>query len=656
MSNCFTPIRGRRMRVTRVDSLGRPVPGLCSTIVTSGYVKVDMKAQIEDGDETTVKTAGGDLCVSEKACDQLKWLEVDIDFCSVDPDLFAMINPTWTKLSDYQGQTIGWEESHDYSCDAGIALEIWSDVTGFTPTDPNAEGAWVYYLLPMVIGGTLGDMTVENGAVTFTLSGRTKKGNAWGRGPYNVMANPPDGRCGPLLTPVDPNAPRRIMLTTCPPPAAVCGCQPLSSIDGPVTTVTEVTTDTTRLTVHAYADGVGPFTIDWGDGTVEDLPGGLVGKVHRYGAAGTYVIAVSPTNDRTNATYTTLTVPFTGAPGVQPLLLSVNEDTSDTTRKTAHIQWDNTGFGTVRIDYGDGSPVAAGQVEAGTISHAYPSSGTYTLTITDETDSSRTVTRTVSVPFGLLLTVAEDVTDSVDHRAVLLTVDNTGRGSVKVNWGDGTALSLNPGDNATVSKHKYATAGTFTITATDVDEPSRTGSASVTVPYAPTVTVTQDTTDPHKMRVSLVADNHSHGPVTIDWGDSSSAGTNPGNGSTPTTHTYTNEGTYTIVVTDADNSTYTTSHPVTVPYSGAPALSASVVESSPNDVSRRKVTLTWDNQGEGPVSILWGQPSSGETPTSGADAASLDHLYTSAGTFTITVSDASNPTRNHTLPVTVPFS
>jgi hypothetical protein len=644
------------MRVTRVDALGRPVPGLCSTVVTSGYVKVNMKAQVDSGDETTVKTAGGDLCVSEKACDQLKWLEVDIDFCSVDPDLFAMINPTWTKLVDYQGQTIGWEESHHYSCDAGIALEIWSDVSGYTPTDPNAEGAWVYYLLPFVVGGTLGDLTVENGAVTFALSGRTKKGNSWGRGPYHdIMANAPDGLCGPLITPMDPNAPRRIFLTTCAPPPAVCGCQPLSSVDGPAVTVAEVTSDTTRLTVHAYADGVGALTIDWGDGTVEDLPGGLVGKTHRYGAAGTYVIGVSPTNDRANATYTTLTVPFTGTTPSQPLLLSVTEKTSDATRKTATIAWDNTSFGTVRIDYGDGSPVASGQVETGTLDHTYPASGTYTLTITDETDSSRVATRIVGVPFGLLVTASEDIADSVDHRAVLLTVDNTGRGSVKINWGDGTAQSVNPGDNSTVSRHKFAGAGTYNITVSDIDEPSRTGSASVTVPYGPSPTVTEYTTDLDRMSVSAVVNNHGHGSVSIDWGDSSGVGTNVGNGTTPTTHQYSNEGTYTIVVTDTDNATYTASRTVTLPYGSGLALTATVAESSPSDASRRKVTLTWDNKEEGPVSILWGQPSSGETPTSGAVTGTLDHLYTSGGTFTITITDASNPSRTRTLPVTVPF-
>lgn len=353
-SNCFTPIRGRRMRVTRVDTIGRPVPGPCSTVVTSGFVNVEMTAEIEEGEETTVRTAGGDLCVSERGCDQLKWINVSVEFCQVDPDLFSMINPTWTKLFDCNGETIGWEESHNYSCDAGFALEVWSDVTGYTPKDPNAQGAWVYYLLPFLVGGTLGDMTIENGAVTFTITGRSKKGSQWGKGPYNVMCNPPDGTCGPLITPFNPEAPRRIFLTTCRPPEVVCGCQPLSSPDGPVVDVRQDPTDVRFMSVKAAAAGVGPFTVDWGDGTArQNLPSGIAGLSHTYGRTGTFTVAIYPTATPNLATFTTVTVPFKGPVTDEPLRGFVAETANDPTRMIATADWDNLGFGTVSVDWGD---------------------------------------------------------------------------------------------------------------------------------------------------------------------------------------------------------------------------------------------------------------------------------------------------------------
>ena len=62
----------------------------------------------------------------------------------------------------------------------------------------------------------------------------------------------------------------------------MCGCQPLSSPDGPVTDVAEDITDLSRMSVLAAVAGTGPFTVDWGDGTKEDLASGLTGKTHRY--------------------------------------------------------------------------------------------------------------------------------------------------------------------------------------------------------------------------------------------------------------------------------------------------------------------------------------------------------------------------------------
>lgn len=483
-SNCFTPIRGRRMRVTLVDKLGRPVPGACSNVVTSGFVNVQMTAEVEAGEETTVKTAGGDLCVSEKGADQLKWISVSMEFCQVDPDLFSMINPTWTKLLDAYGETIGWEESHSYSIDTGFALEVWSDVTGYTPKQASAEGAWVYYLLPNVVGGSMGDITVENGAVSFTITGRTKKGSQWGKGPYNVMANPPDGTTGPMITPFSPDAPRRIFLTTVAPPKPTCGCGPLSHPDAPNATVVESTEDTNRMTARAYASGAGPFTVNWGDGTVENLAAGLAGGTHVYGAAGDYTVAIYPTNDTSKVSYEPITVPFAGATPTQPLLISITEVTTDLARRTAKLEWDNGTNGTVRLDWGDGTTTTA-QAAVGTANHVYAAAGAYTVRVVDESDATRKDSQLVTVPFGPVLTLTANPNDTTDRRTVDATADNSGKGNVTINWGQaGSPLATNSGDGTAKSTYKYSAAGTYTVTVTDVDDASRTTSQSVTVPLA----------------------------------------------------------------------------------------------------------------------------------------------------------------------------
>ncbi|WP_052428608.1 hypothetical protein [Actinopolyspora erythraea] len=565
-SNCFTPIRGRRMRLTRVDNVGRPIYGTCSSVTTKGFVSVDISSENEDGEETTVKTASGELCVSEKSCDQLKWYTVEMVFCLVDPDLATLVNPMWETLYDYRGDSIGWAETYTQNCETGFALEVWCDVTGYTPQDPHAQGAWLYYLLPFVIGGNVGDETIENGALNLTLSGRTKKATGWGRGPYPVMLNPPATagaapQPGPLLTPIGPDEPRRRFLTTVRPPDPQCGCQPLSAPDGPSFSVTEATSDTTRMSVTVRPGAAeGQFRVQWGDDSAEQaLP--LDGATHRYGEEGTYLVQVWPQGSPNRVRVVAVTVPFTG-------------------------------------------------------------------------------------PVKPALHVAEDPSDSVQRRSVIATVDNHGNGEVVLDWGDG-ASTTHPGDGSEAT-HTYPRSGTFTVRATDADTQKVFSEQTVVVPFGqakPTITATTS-----GLTATVTVDNHNLGPVRILWGDDSDESSNPGDGTSETTHTYAAAGEYTITAYHAKNPSVRSTTTVTV----TNELTLTVVESDPPGDPRRKVTATWDNAGHGTVKITW---QSGGTATTGLPVSgSQDHTYSADGTYTITVTDEDDATRTASAEVTVPFS
>lgn len=563
------------MRITKVNSLGRVVYGPASTVSTSGFVSVNMAPEIAEGTEIEVLDAAGDPCVQERSCDSLRWITVQIEFCKIDIDLIALINETWTVLKDCDGVSVGIAESYRSNCESGFALEVWTDVTGYKPLDPNAVGAWLYYLLSFLVGGSIGEETIENGALTFTLTARTKRGSGWGRGPYNVMCNDSTTRaCGPLLLPVAEDEPRRRLLVTCPPPAVFCGAQPLNNPATPASTITEDTTDTTRMTVRAVPPGTGgPFRVTWGDGTPEaDLP--TAGATHQYTKPGDYVIQVRNTADP-NATYWQMvSVPYVGTTPVNPLTIQVTEDTT--------------------------------------------------------------------VP---------------SRQAINVTANNAAQGPVTINWGDSTATSTNPGDGTTVTGHTYTATGTFTVTVTDSDNSARTRSQQVTIPAGPlmpVVNITQSTADAKKMTVSVTVDNHGLGAVNLVWGDSTANGTNPGDGTTVTTHKYANDGTYTLTATDADNTAITATRQAVVPFDGGLALTVTAAESSPAGPDRRTVTATWDNQDQGPVTVTFGE--SGETPQSGPVAGTLNHTYAAAGTYTVTVTDVNNTARTQTAQVTVPFT
>lgn len=232
---CFPLVGGRVMRVTRLDSCGRPVYGDCGRVISDGFVSIASSATSEDGDEISVTNANGKKCVSKPAVPALTGFELEITFCNVDPDLYAMVTNQSTLVDPDSGITVGFKVNVDVSPeDAGFALEVWSNVPGVACSDdPNAQGSYGYVLWPFVQGGIFGDFTIENDAVSFSVSGaKTKSGAGWGAGPYDVRL---DGASLPAPLPpgweIENGDHLAVFLTELAPPEVPdeCGCLPLDN-------------------------------------------------------------------------------------------------------------------------------------------------------------------------------------------------------------------------------------------------------------------------------------------------------------------------------------------------------------------------------------------------------------------------------------------
>lgn len=297
---CPSFLRGRVARFTRLDSCGRPVAGACGQVVTKGIISVEMSTEVEEGEETLVKDFSGTLCIADKACDQIKWYTVTITLCAVDIDLVTMINPSWRKLTAENGDVIGWVENTILDCSTGFAMELWVEAANVESVcdNPDAEGAWGYLVLPWLIGGVVGDLTIENGAVQFAFAGRSKTGSKWGVGPYNIRQNPLTSAPMPLPEVIQSTDPRAFLITTLSPPTPVCGCQTLTPIVPPMPVVTAVedptdeTGNTATITWTNY--GAGPMTLDFDDGVVPNVVVADTGSMtHTYVNAGAHIVSVT---------------------------------------------------------------------------------------------------------------------------------------------------------------------------------------------------------------------------------------------------------------------------------------------------------------------------------------------------------------------------
>lgn len=216
------------MRVTRLDNCGNPVEGDCSTVVSDGFISVQMTDNIEPPDEFKQKNAAGRYCFPPVRTDPLlNWIEVAIQFCEVDPELFEIVtgSPIVTDDATPEVNAIGFGTDTDTYATARFGLEVWTNLAGDAACAEDGE-RFGYLLLPFVKEGTYGDLTIENGPINFTVNAITASGTPWGVGPYDVVLDAA-GLPSPLLAPLPTTRHRQWMLTQLAPPLASCGCQPL---------------------------------------------------------------------------------------------------------------------------------------------------------------------------------------------------------------------------------------------------------------------------------------------------------------------------------------------------------------------------------------------------------------------------------------------
>lgn len=297
-TKCVSLVKGRRLRVTKLDGCGRPIYGDDSQVVSKGFISVALTANTTESDEINVTNAAGEVCVYEAAVTSLVGYGIEIQFCNVDPELFALVTGQPVVLGADGSTVVGWDVDTKIGLEnSNFALELWAgSPAADTCTTPGATGSYGYLLLPYLTGGILGDFTVENGAVTFTLtSANTKEGNGWGVGPYrDIMLDgaTPTPAPGPMASPVSATTALRTMIVDLAPPADECGARPL--LDPTLPDLTDFTATPTGLEVDFTTTpaATGPVWWEYGDGTWDYVaaPGTTS---HIYEAAGTYTVRAS---------------------------------------------------------------------------------------------------------------------------------------------------------------------------------------------------------------------------------------------------------------------------------------------------------------------------------------------------------------------------
>lgn len=215
----FTLVRGRAMRVTRLDACGRTVLGPDSVVVSKGFISIGFTANTEEGEAISVTNANGEPCVLDTPVPRFTGYTAEVAFCGVNPELVNLMTGQPLVMNAAGTQAVGFRTNSQIDLgSSGFALEAWSVVPSGGCDDENAEGAYGYFLFPFLKGGVLGDFAIANDAVNFTLSGATTRdGTEWGVGPFDVTRDE-NGVAGPLNEPMDTYDHKHLELVTVPPP------------------------------------------------------------------------------------------------------------------------------------------------------------------------------------------------------------------------------------------------------------------------------------------------------------------------------------------------------------------------------------------------------------------------------------------------------
>lgn len=216
----FTPILGKRIRVTQLDDVGN-VPASAtadSFLATDGFIRVSISAEVEDGTEILTKKADGSYCVNEKQANSLKRLNLEMELCGVNPALLALISNA-EGYADYGGDIAGITLPEG-KITKKFAFEMWTGLDSSTDVSAGNEGSG-YLLLPYVNAGLLGDLQADGeNALTVSMTGAYTRGNnKWGVGPFNVVYNATP-LAAPLPLAIDAYDHLLLMQTMLAPPAS----------------------------------------------------------------------------------------------------------------------------------------------------------------------------------------------------------------------------------------------------------------------------------------------------------------------------------------------------------------------------------------------------------------------------------------------------
>ena len=287
----------------------------------------------------------------------------------------------------------------------------------------------------------------------------------------------------------------------------------------------------------------------------------------------------------------------------------------------------------------DGGATASGSGGTGAFTYAWSNSastasitgvvaGTYSVTVADANGCTDSTSVTITEPTVLVASAVVDANVSCNG-------GNDGEATASASGGT-TGYSYAWSNSATTANITGLIAGTYTVTATDANGCTDTASVTITEPAALVASTTLDS--------NVSCNGFSDGGAAASATGGTTAYTYAwSNSATTASITGVVAGTYSVTITDANGCTDSASVVITEP---AVLVAATAVDSN--------VSCNGSNDGAATASAIGGTTAYSFAWSSGANDSTANNL--TAGTYTVTVTDANGCADTETVIITEPDS
>lgn len=170
-----------RIRIAALEPNGVPDPGAGNLYVTDALTQFTFSPVYEDGDEITVKNAGGAICLDYRSPDNLRRGDFNLAICTFDPYLMSFLGGG-ERISN--GDAVGMAAPAIGEVTGnGISVELWTKRINDGDLDPDYPYAW--WALPKLKNLRQGEVQFQNGETIPAFSGQMYENPNWFDGPLN---------------------------------------------------------------------------------------------------------------------------------------------------------------------------------------------------------------------------------------------------------------------------------------------------------------------------------------------------------------------------------------------------------------------------------------------------------------------------------------